>query len=100
MPVRCRRADALRNQQTLLEDAAAVFVSSGVDAPISEIAARAGVGLGTICFFSSIRAATSFSFSMLCQCGWSTTAPASSRSRARIASASQTRVNAALSCRR
>jgi AcrR family transcriptional regulator len=38
----------VRNQQTLLAAAAAVFVTSGVDAPIREIAARAGVGMGTI----------------------------------------------------
>ncbi|MEV4744757.1 TetR/AcrR family transcriptional regulator [Streptosporangium sp. NPDC049248] len=48
VPPRSRRADALRNQQTLLAAAAAVFVTSGVDAPIREIAARAGVGIGTI----------------------------------------------------
>ncbi|MEU6804755.1 TetR/AcrR family transcriptional regulator [Streptomyces neyagawaensis] len=42
------RADAVRNQRTLLDAAAEVFVTSGVDAPIREIAARAGVGLGTI----------------------------------------------------
>ncbi|MFI6846157.1 TetR/AcrR family transcriptional regulator [Kitasatospora sp. NBC_00085] len=48
VPARSRRADALRNQQTLLAAAAEVFVTSGVDAPIREIAARAGVGLGTI----------------------------------------------------
>ncbi|PSK91858.1 TetR family transcriptional regulator [Murinocardiopsis flavida] len=47
-PARGKRADALRNQQTLLTAAAAVFVTSGVDAPIREIAARAGVGMGTI----------------------------------------------------
>ncbi|MGW7101687.1 TetR/AcrR family transcriptional regulator [Streptomyces sp. NPDC054883] len=45
---RGKRADALRNRQTLLDAAAAVFVASGIDAPIREIAARAGVGLGTI----------------------------------------------------
>jgi AcrR family transcriptional regulator len=45
---RGKRADALRNQQALLDAAAAVFVTSGVDAPIREIAARAGVGIGTI----------------------------------------------------
>ncbi|MER7841097.1 TetR/AcrR family transcriptional regulator [Streptomyces sp. NPDC096040] len=45
---RSKRADAVRNQQTLLAAAAEVFVTSGVDAPIREIAARAGVGLGTI----------------------------------------------------
>ncbi|WP_229909746.1 TetR/AcrR family transcriptional regulator [Streptomyces flavofungini] len=38
----------MRNQQTLLTAAASVFVTSGVDAPIREIAARAGVGVGTI----------------------------------------------------
>jgi AcrR family transcriptional regulator len=48
VPSRTMRADALRNQQTLLGAAAAVFVTSGVDAPIREIAARAGVGIGTI----------------------------------------------------
>ncbi|MGD3110485.1 TetR/AcrR family transcriptional regulator [Streptomyces sp. YGL11-2] len=48
VPARSKRADALRNQQTLLAAAAEVFVTSGVDAPIREIAARAGVGLGTI----------------------------------------------------
>ncbi|MFD4532861.1 TetR/AcrR family transcriptional regulator [Kitasatospora sp. NPDC058397] len=47
-PARGRRADAQRNRQTLLAAAAEVFVSSGVDAPIREIAARAGVGTGTI----------------------------------------------------
>jgi AcrR family transcriptional regulator len=47
-PARGKRADALRNQQTLLAAAAEVFVTSGVDAPIREIAARAGVGIGTI----------------------------------------------------
>jgi AcrR family transcriptional regulator len=48
VPSRNLRADARRNQQTLLDAAAAVFVTSGVDAPIREIAARAGVGIGTI----------------------------------------------------
>lgn len=42
------RADARRNQQALLEAAAAVFLTSGVDAPVREIAARAGVGTATI----------------------------------------------------
>ncbi|WP_042369379.1 TetR/AcrR family transcriptional regulator [Streptacidiphilus neutrinimicus] len=45
---RGKRADALRNQQTLLAAAAEVFVASGVDAPIRQIAAKAGVGIGTI----------------------------------------------------
>jgi len=47
-PARGKRADAVRNQQALLAAAAAVFVTSGVDAPIREIATRAGVGIGTI----------------------------------------------------
>ena len=47
-PPRSKRADALRNEQALLAAAAAVFVASGVDAPIREIATRAGVGIGTI----------------------------------------------------
>jgi AcrR family transcriptional regulator len=37
-----------RDAQLLLEAAASVFVESGVDAPVREIAARAGVGVGTI----------------------------------------------------
>ncbi|MEU1375055.1 TetR/AcrR family transcriptional regulator [Streptomyces triculaminicus] len=45
---RSKRADAVRNQQTLLDAAADVFVTSGIDAPIREIAARAGVGMGTV----------------------------------------------------
>jgi len=43
-----KRADAQRNEATLLEAAAAVFVASGVEAPVRDIAARAGVGTGTI----------------------------------------------------
>lgn len=42
------RADARRNIDTLLEAAKAVFVASGVDAPVREIAEKAGVGIGTI----------------------------------------------------
>jgi AcrR family transcriptional regulator len=45
---RGRRADAVRNQQALLSAAAEVFVASGVDAPIRQIAAAAGVGIATI----------------------------------------------------
>jgi AcrR family transcriptional regulator len=37
-----------RSQQALLDAAAAVFVTHGVDAPVREIATRAGVGVGTI----------------------------------------------------
>lgn len=43
-----KRKDARRNQQTLLDAAAAVFVTSGVEAPVRDIAAEAGVGLGTL----------------------------------------------------
>jgi AcrR family transcriptional regulator len=45
---RSKRADARRNEKTLLDAAATVFVASGVDAPVRDIAAKAGVGLGTI----------------------------------------------------
>jgi AcrR family transcriptional regulator len=43
-----KRADAQRNEATLLDAAAAAFVKSGVDVPVRDIAARAGVGIGTI----------------------------------------------------
>jgi len=43
-----KRADARRNEQTLLAAAAALFVASGVDVPVRDIAAKAGVGIGTI----------------------------------------------------
>ncbi|MGV9712632.1 TetR/AcrR family transcriptional regulator [Gordonia sp. NPDC003424] len=43
-----KRADARRNEQRLLDAAAAVFVRSGVDAPVRDVAAEAGVGVGTI----------------------------------------------------
>ncbi|MFE7842314.1 TetR/AcrR family transcriptional regulator [Streptomyces sp. NPDC057474] len=46
--VRPKRADARRNQETLLDAAAAVFVESGVEAPVRDIAARAGIGTATI----------------------------------------------------
>ena len=42
------RADAQRNIVAVLEAAKAVFAESGVDAPVREIAARAGVGAGTL----------------------------------------------------
>lgn len=45
---RLKRSDARRNQQTLLDAAAVVFVRAGVDAPVRDIAAEAGVGMGTI----------------------------------------------------
>ncbi|WP_423461901.1 TetR/AcrR family transcriptional regulator [Promicromonospora sp. MS192] len=46
--VRPQRADAQRNQEALLAAAGAVFATSGVEAPIREIAAEAGVGTATI----------------------------------------------------
>src|SRR5499425_1736023 len=47
-PIRKIRADAQRNEKALLAAAAAVFVTSGVEAPVRDIAAAAGVGMGTI----------------------------------------------------
>ena len=41
------RADAQRNLDALLLAAKEVFTSSGVDAPVREIAGKAGVGVGT-----------------------------------------------------
>jgi AcrR family transcriptional regulator len=43
-----RRSDARRNETALLDAAAALFVASGVEAPVRDIAARAGVGVGTV----------------------------------------------------
>jgi AcrR family transcriptional regulator len=42
------RADAQRSIDALLAAAKAVFATSGVDAPVREIAERAGVGVGTV----------------------------------------------------
>ena len=42
------RADARRSADALLEAALAVFAASGVDAPVREIADKAGVGIGTV----------------------------------------------------
>jgi len=49
-PIRPKRlrADARRSNEALLEAALAVFTVSGVDAPVREIAAKAGVGVGTV----------------------------------------------------
>lgn len=47
-PARRKRADARRNEKSLLDAAAAAFVASGVDVPVRDIAAKAGVGVGTI----------------------------------------------------
>ena len=45
---RAVRADAQRSIDALLLAAKAVFATSGVDAPVREIAERAGVGIGTL----------------------------------------------------
>jgi AcrR family transcriptional regulator len=46
--VRPLRADAQRNLDVLLQSAMTVFATSGVDAPVREIAEKAGVGIGTV----------------------------------------------------
>jgi AcrR family transcriptional regulator len=45
---RRQRVDAQRNTGSLLEAAKAAFATSGVDVPAKEIAALAGVGVGTL----------------------------------------------------
>lgn len=47
-PGRGKRADAQRNLRALLDAAMDVFAQSGVDAPVREVAERAGVGVGTL----------------------------------------------------
>ncbi|WP_296747287.1 TetR family transcriptional regulator [Mesorhizobium sp.] len=47
-PDRRVRADAQRNLDVLLQTAMSVFATSGVDAPVREIAEKAGVGIGTV----------------------------------------------------
>jgi AcrR family transcriptional regulator len=47
-PDRPVRADAKRNLDLLLQAAAKIFATSGVDAPVREIAEKAGVGIGTV----------------------------------------------------
>ncbi len=42
------RADAQRSADAIVHAALEVFASSGVEAPVREIAARAGVGIGTL----------------------------------------------------
>jgi len=42
------RVDAQRNIDSLVEAAKSLFMSSGVDVPMKEIADRAGVGVGTL----------------------------------------------------
>lgn len=43
-----QRSDARRNTQKLLDAAASLFVTSGVEVPVREIALKAGVGMGTM----------------------------------------------------
>lgn len=45
---RSRRVDSRRNEQTVLDVAARVFATSGIDVPVRTIAADAGIGVGTI----------------------------------------------------
>ncbi|WP_306305788.1 helix-turn-helix domain-containing protein, partial [Microbacterium sp. B19] len=47
-PARAARADARQNLAALLDAARTVFARAGVDAPAREIAAEAGVGVGTL----------------------------------------------------
>lgn len=43
-----RRRDVERNERALLDAAATVFATSGVNAPVREVAAAAGVGVATL----------------------------------------------------
>ncbi len=43
-----RRADALANRERIIQAAQALFAERGLDVEISEIAERAGVGVGTL----------------------------------------------------
>jgi AcrR family transcriptional regulator len=47
-PGRSVRADAQRNLESLLQAALDVFEESGIDAPVREIAEKAGVGVATL----------------------------------------------------
>ncbi|WP_017624046.1 TetR/AcrR family transcriptional regulator [Nocardiopsis chromatogenes] len=47
-PVGVRQAQAQRTRSGVLEAAAAAFVDQGVQAPVRDIAERAGVGVGTV----------------------------------------------------
>lgn len=47
-PDRRIRADARRNEDVLLAVAKEVFATAGVDAPVRDIATKAGVGVGTL----------------------------------------------------
>jgi AcrR family transcriptional regulator len=43
-----RRADAVRNRKKVLDAARRLFAEQGLDVPMDEIAAAAGVGVGTV----------------------------------------------------
>jgi len=45
---RPKRADALRNYEKLVAAARAEFAEAGTSAPLEDVAARAGVGIGTL----------------------------------------------------
>jgi AcrR family transcriptional regulator len=47
-PTRPMRADARRNREKILEAGRTVFAADGPDAQMDAVAARAGVGLGTV----------------------------------------------------
>src|SRR5882757_11505410 len=47
-PARPLRADARRNRELLVAAAREVFAARGLDAPLDEIARRAGVSIGTL----------------------------------------------------
>ena len=46
--VKCRRADALKNEEKLVIEAKKAFAEKGTDASLEEIARNAGVGIGTL----------------------------------------------------
>lgn len=45
---RCLRADAERNRGRIVEAGQAAFAEHGLDVPLEDVAARAGVGIGTL----------------------------------------------------
>lgn len=47
-PMRGVRADARRNEDAVLDAAKELFATSGIDATVRDIAAKAGVGMGTL----------------------------------------------------
>lgn len=47
LPTRRVRADAQRNEDAVLQAAKEVFTTVGINAPVRDIAAKAGVGMGT-----------------------------------------------------